>query len=380
VSNLGSVLVLPLLALAGCGGGGSASGSGGTVAPPITPPAWVGALAIGQWHEIPNTALSSVEPPNPPGNPASKVNAWTSFVVDTRTSKVYSVANGGHRDYAGNEVDVLDLERDQPVWSELLPPTPSSDIPPLVDCRPYYLDGRPASRHTYYGVTLNQFDDRIMLFGGVHLCDTGQSSDRISSYNIGANSYNPEGAHPDIIHPFTVPVPAYTLDPSTGDVYVTRSKEIGRWTRASNTFAKLIASGNGAWGIDAMSAFDTSRRRIFILGTSNGDRHLYVPSSGEWSSVPLAGANASDVATAKQGAMIYVPPIDRFLVRLDGAGSMVYQIDPQAFGVTAYPTTGGSSLPATQNGPYNKFLYVPRLGGAVYVPTYSGNAWFLRLH
>src|SRR5262249_43275709 len=82
--------------------------------PPVgTLPAWVSALPTGQWFEIPGTAMSSVEPnPAPPGGsgPASKVIAWTGFVVDIRDSKVYSVANGGHNDYSGNEVDALDLE------------------------------------------------------------------------------------------------------------------------------------------------------------------------------------------------------------------------------------------------------------------------------
>jgi hypothetical protein len=78
--------------------------------------------------------------------------------------------------------------------------------------------------------------------------------------------------------------------------------------------------------------------------------------------------------------MFYVPAFDRFLVRKAGAGATVYMIDPENFEVTTLATTGGDSIPATQNGPYNKFLYAPRLGGAVYVPSYSGNAWFLRLH
>ena len=65
--------------------------------------------------------------------------AWTSFVVDTRTSKVYSVANGGHSDYSGNEVDVLDIEREQPTWSQILAPTSGSNY---TACSEYYADGR----------------------------------------------------------------------------------------------------------------------------------------------------------------------------------------------------------------------------------------------
>jgi hypothetical protein len=77
--------------------------------------------------------------------------------------------------------------------------------------------------------------------------------------------------------------------------------------------------------------------------------------------------------------MTYVEAIDRFLIRRAGAGGAVYQVHPSTFEVTQFATTGGASIPSTLR-PYNKFLYVPRLGGSVYVPRYSGNAWFLRVH
>jgi len=134
--------------------------------PPGALPAWVNNLQPGQWYEIPNTSLSSVDPsPIPPGveGPAAKVIDWTSFVVDTRTSKVYSVANGGHQGYGGNEVDALDLERSQPLWSQVLAPTPAAQV---LNCQAFYADNTPTSRHTYYGVTFNEFDDRFMLFSG----------------------------------------------------------------------------------------------------------------------------------------------------------------------------------------------------------------------
>jgi hypothetical protein len=78
--------------------------------------------------------------------------------------------------------------------------------------------------------------------------------------------------------------------------------------------------------------------------------------------------------------MFYVLALDAYLIRGGGAGDTVYRVNASTFEVTTLPTTGGSSIPSTQNGPFNKFLYVPNLRGAVYVPTYEGNAWFLRLH
>ncbi|MDH3314148.1 MAG: fibronectin type III domain-containing protein [Gammaproteobacteria bacterium] len=344
-------------------------------------PAWVNALTIGQWHEIPNTAMSGVAPsPTPAGmtGPASKVIAWTSFVVDTRTSKVYSVAGGGHNDYAGNEVDVLDLDRDQPVWSELLAPSPSGQV---TDCQNYYLDSRPTSRHTYYGSTFNEFDNRIMLFTGAGYCSNGGPASAISSYNIGSNTYSPPTTHGNVTTQCVAPNSTFTANPLTGDVFALCGNAFAKWTRSTNVFANMSPSGTyTANGYKAMSAFDTTRERAFFLGGSGDVHQIYTPGTNTFAQITLNGANQADVATLDTGAMTYIPAIDRYLVRNAASGGTVYQVNPSTFEVTTLPTTGGGSVPATINGPYNKFLYVPNLRGAVYVPSYAGNAWFLRLH
>jgi hypothetical protein len=346
---------------------------------PVVLPDWVNVLAIGAWYQIPNTSMQSIEPsPTPLGTtgPSSKVIAWTSFVVDTRTSKVYSAANGGHADYAGNEVDELDLERAQPVWNPRLGPTPNAQI---TNCTSYYADGRPASRHSYYGVTLNEFNDRIMLFGGAHWCPPGAMHTAISSYNIGANTWNPSTTHPNLPGAFG-DVSAYSRDPS-GNVYVARNFQFGRWDRSTNTFTALTPGGSAPpAGDEATSAFDTNRGRILFLGGLANDRHYYTPSSNTWTQITLTGPNAADVSGARGAATVYVEAIDRFLIRFGGSGTTVFQVDPVTFAVTTFATTGGALVPSTQNGPYNKFLYVPRLRGCVYVPSYSGNVWFLRVH
>ena len=367
------------LSCTGAGGTKSTSVIVSVVPAPGALPAWANALAIGQWFQIPNTAMSSVAPsPTPAGNtgPQSKVIAWTSFVADPRTSKVYSLANGGHSDYSGNEVDVLDLERAQPAWSQLLPPTPNAQ---LTNCQNYYADGRPAARHTYYGVTFNELDDRIMLLGGAIWCAAGGFFTPISSYNIGANTWSPSTTHGNITNAFAS-APAYTSDPSTGDIYGLADFVLGRWNRSSNSFTTLNPAGSVPVGYQAMSAFDSSRGRILFLGGGGSAHHLYTPSNNTMTPVSLSGANAVNVTGAQQNAMFYVAAIDRFLVRGGSAGGTVYQVNPSTFEVTTFLATDGAAIPSTLNGPFNKFLYLPRMGGAVYVPSHSGNAWFLRIH
>ena len=346
--------------------------------PPGNLPAWVSALAIGEWYPIPNTALSSIAPsPTPPGNtgPSSKVGAWTSFVVDTRNSMVYSVANGGHNDYAGNEVDRLELENDPPRWVARLAPSTQ-----ISANQPYYADGRPNSRHTYYGVTLNEFNDRIMLVSGAQYSN-GFLLGTTDSYNITANAYSAAGTHSNVpsavqLHGFAV-----TGNPLTGDIFAFGDFAFAKWTRSTNSWSSTGQSQGNPYGQGSMSAMDTTRGRILIIGGrgASPDRHTYTLSSNAFAQITLSGPNAGNVSGADSAAMVYVPALDSYLVRLAGAGGAVYMINASSFSATTFPTTNGGSIPSTQNGPFNKFLFVPRLGGCVYVPSYTGNAWFLRV-
>jgi len=343
--------------------------------PASTDPAWLSGLLPGQWRQIAGTSMSSVDSsPHPPGNtgPQSKVIAWTSFVVDVRDSKVYSAANGGHNDYSGNEVDVLDLELAQPTWREVLAPTPAGQ---LTNCQSYYADGRPASRHSYYGATFDPLGAGIMLFGGANWCTGGGFHGAVSSYNIGANTWS--SAHPNLPSVISGGVGAYAVNPSTGDVYAARDFSLAVWNRSTNSFTSPSPSGVTAVGNEAMSAFDTTRGRILFL--SDVDRNYYTVASNSWTRVALTGPNAADVMVP-QAALVYVEQIDRYLVRRANAGGTVYQINPSTFEVTTFATSDGGAIPSTLNGPYNKFLYVPRLRGAVYVPAYNSGVWFLRIH
>jgi hypothetical protein len=342
-----------------------------------TLPTWVNALAIGQWYEIPNTKLSSADPsPIPPGasGPSSKIDAWTSLAVDYVNSKVYQVAGGGHTDYAGNEVNVLTLNTQTPGWSQVLAPTPAAS----VQTGPYYVDGRPTSRHHYYGIVFVQQVNRVMLFSGSQW-ENGWFTNKVDSYNIASNTYSAAGTHPNIPQPLDDAIttngglPSVTLDPSTGDVYLSVNNNSAVWRRSTNAWAPLSGGVNGFY---SMSAFDTTRNRFLVL--SDVDHHIYTPGAG-WSSVTITGANAINVLV-RNSAMFYVPALDAYLVRQGNAGGTIYKVNAATFEATTFATTGGSSVPSNLNGPFNKFVYLPKLKGAVYVPIYDGNAWFVRLH
>jgi hypothetical protein len=186
-----------------------------------------------------------------------------------------------------------------------------------------------------------------MLFSGSRWVD-GVFTRKIDSYNIGVNSFSPQGTHPETDANY-IGAQATAVNPSTGDVYLNQDGLLGRWNRSANTFETLNPSGASApVGYKTVAAFDTSRGRILFLGGAAADHHLYTLSSNGWSEVTFSGASASDVIWAMQAAMVYVAALDRFLVRKAGSGGTVYQIDPSTFEVTTFATTGGSSIPLVE--------------------------------
>lgn len=352
----------------------------GAAPPPASLPSWLNGVPVGGWVEISGTALSSVAPsPTPAGStgPSAKTDAWTSFAIDTRTSKVYSAANGGHGDYAGNEVDALDLSVNSPAWSQLRAPTASGSV---VSNSAYYSDGRPSARHTYYGVFCCEQNDEILIFGGNMYGASGTLTDDVAAFDLTTGDWKADGTRPNM--------PAGTtsleghptvIDPSTGDVYVLSNEMVNKWTRSSNTWSEVVSQYNGPYGYQGMSAFDSSRNRVLVIGGLADNVRLYTLSGNAMSTPTLTGSGAS-ISTQDGAAMCYVPAIDKYLVRLSGSGGTVYQVDASTWDVSTFSTTSGASVPAATNGPYNKFLYVPNLSGCVYVPSYSGNVWFLRVH
>lgn len=343
-------------------------------------PAWRDGMAVGEWRAISGTNISSVAPsPTPAGStgPSSKVDAWTSFAADPRTSMVYSAAGGGHGDYAGNEVDRINLSQDAPAWSQIRAPSAGADV---VQNVAYYNDGRPSARHTYYGVVLCVQRDEIQIFGGNVYGATGILTDDVAVFDLTTSDYKADGTLPNMPAGTTVLEAHPTVpDPSTGDVYILSNEMVNKWTLSSNSWSTVVAQYNGPYGFKSMSAFDTARNRILVLGGAADNARLFTLSGNAMSTPTLSGSNGS-IDTQDGAGMQYVPDMDKYLVRLAGSGGTVYQIDAGTFAVSEFTTTGGGSIPAAASGPYNKFLYLPLLKGCVYVPSYTGNVWFVRTH
>ena len=306
--------------------------------------------------------------------PGSKVSAWTGFAVDTRDSSIYSAANGGHMDYAGNEVNRIRLTDNAPTWIES---HPSTSVAQVVNNSSHYADGRPTARHTYYGTVVNEVRNRAMVFSGARWGD-GYSLFGLDGFNLATNEWDSAKTYPDASSADLGAANGWATvgHKSTGDVYAVANYSVLRWSSTTNSWSRLLAN-TPIYGQYAASAVDTKRNRILFVGGNANDHGVYDMVANTVSNISFSGPNAGSLSGDGNG-IVYDPILDAFLLRKGGAGGTVYRINAQTFNVDTLPTSAGDQVPVTSNGVWTRFLYVPNLKGIVYFPTYSGGAWFLR--
>jgi hypothetical protein len=360
-------------------------------------PAWASGQAVNEWRELFGSSLSLAPKIAVSGNtwPTGKQDAWCSWCVDTRTSDIYSVGQGGHADYYGNEVDRIRLTDAAPAWTELVT---SSIVANVTSSSNYYSDGKPASVHGYYGsFVVPSINRAVRMPAGARSID-GNFLNEITSYNLTTGAYDVSGTWSGTgLSGSLNSGQAYVMHPTTEAVYLwDRNFRLMRWTAGvPGTWATLNTSVPTAISrSNSGAACDTGRNCLFFLGGEFNVCHRYNIAANTFDAITLTGSNIAvnpgDWSTWSPG-LVYVATTDRYYACLAGAGgSKVYVITPTTgtnWACSLLSTTGGSGIPANlvpslgeSSHPHQKFLYVPDLSGCVYGPRYSANLWFLKLH
>jgi hypothetical protein len=352
-------------------------------------PAWVSSLPLWQWYEIPGTALSSVDPsPRPLGNtgPRAKIDAWCGASLKRVGSLYILGAAGGHADYAGNEVNALQLNAPSPRWMQLRAPSDNSQI--VMDTA-YYLDGRPGATHTYYASQFINSLNRFMVF-----CRDGISGGNFpsapagfpyvgeswsKSFNLATQDWDAPGYVAQFPGSGDTTAALCAKHPWTEDVYYSRNWGTGwyRWTRESNAWHRLSGAGRNPWYAGA--AIDPTRNRMLVVGGYSPVDPLLLGLDGSNLGGAFSGLGASALRLTNYSGLIYDEASDRFIAVANGGSGRIEITTIEAGSLSvARPMVSGTAPLNRTNGIHNSAQYVPELRGFVIANKYDGNVFFMR--
>ncbi len=368
-------------ATAGQGGAGGISVDPPTCVDPATLPAWRAGLAPYEYVELTSADLTVVTPAVMPGGGYyGRIDAWNGIAADVVTSRLYLGAAGGHADYAGNEVYMLDLTAAAPQWVLLNQPSPASAY--TID-QPYYADGLPSPTHTYYTLWYVEQHDKLFRFAGGATWGSGNgTTPHIDAFDPDSLTWDPAGTHPDL-----GPSPTYEMptakDVLSGQVYQLQGdNHLYRWNPTGDTVEDL---GNASAGSDSFydlyasaSVVDVASQRVLFFSdlASPGAARVFDIGTGAWSAAPIGGGGAAAVTEESNQAMAFFDVCSGTILYKTRAGGDVYEIDPATLVAELRPTTGATP-PDPLNGVHTLFQYVPRLGGYAYQPTHDAKLYFL---
>lgn len=330
-------------------------------------------LKVGEWKELPNTAIKDVFPSrdNHPAwgviGPRAVTDAWGGGALDTKRNLLI-VTGGGHGDYGGNEVYEFNLETLK--WSRATEPSKVG----INGTKRALVLGSPApvSSHTYDGLLYLPTIDRVWKFGGgafpseaseptVFLYDTAKRT-----WSIGSEAPRAVG------HPCT------DYDAKKNKVYVAHETGLMQYDVASGSWEVLSKGSPHAMHYGGV--FDSETRTFVVLQASNGALNFFKPDeSGVRQKSSVTNGEWGGVA-----GMIYHAPSKRIV--LWSGGREVWTVRTDTWQVRKFSNPKGEAPSANRPGGgrktpgiFSRWQYVPKYDVFLGLNGSGDNVWIYKL-
>jgi uncharacterized membrane protein len=393
------------------------------------------------WHQIPNTQILSVCPPDDPngqyadttmtttrdinfyGNCGSWFDSWSGAAVDDR-NQLLILFGGGHNDSENNMVLTLNLSG-SPTWQRFKDPTvpvpfPDSsnwegfapDFVRAADGGVYQPGASPSSRHTYGGLQYIPAQNKLFAFGGA-VTHGGFSSHELWTLDMASGTWTLTSPYGRV--PGGAPTTAY--NPTNGHV-VMHDNNFGLYdyNPSTNAYVTLTQSADISNTYHSAAIIDPVQNYFVVVSAGGGtapanDYYPGTPTQQVVRAFDLSGADhfATHSWDDSSCNLIYAysglqwDSALGLIVGYPGGGNRIFFLNSgPADVVTAYGTVAshkclnvsigsqkGSDYPQDpeiSNGVYftgenQRFAYFPSLDLFVLVNRVSNNAnvWILRL-
>ena len=326
--------------------------------------------------------------------------AWNGGVARTKAgSESFIVWGGGHLDYGGNEVYVLNLAVNPPTMSRVTNP---SQITAAVNAGSVGVtmpDGNPTARHTYAGLAYLPTQDAMYVFAGQGAYPTnapvwndtwwlnfpGYTWSRKDPVNAaGFDPYAYVAAHPGSYAGDM----ACAYDSVSNGVYCNDGKGIMHaYDPATNRYYGGASTYSGlADGTSPNAVIDTLRHRFYQF--ANGIAIRVDITSGFSSTLaatnikPSISSTCNTLINSPSPGLAYDPIADVIVGYPEDSGNTVWLMDPVAYTCTSVNYSGGppAAWPTAPplSGINGRFAYFPTLDAFVVLNGYNQDAYLLK--
>lgn len=335
-------------------------------------PGLAGSASLG-WQEIPNTRIRPLCPmpnadPGEFGVCQSVTGAWSGGAFDSQRNRLY-ILGGGHTDYAGNEIYVLDVDTLQ--LSRLNEPS----YPVRDGCATgndsMYADGRPVARHTYSNLEFFPATNQLLLFGGSRW-HCGYLGDDTWIYDPANDTWTRKSTSVSPGGDFNL---SMARDPQTNLVYARNTQALfsydpatSDWTQRSDEYA-VTSYKNGV--------IDPLRHRYYWYDVDSTVLRWYDisnPLANNLSFSSMATTGCSFMSNDRAGWQ-YDPVLDRLVAWSDGDS---VQLLNDETGVCETRTFAGGPT-AVATGTFGRFRYSSKNNLYVVCNGIDDNCYSLRL-
>jgi len=388
------------------------------------------------WHRLPNTQMrksvclgdvpngmyadSTMTATTEYSFSCNQIVPWSGAAADDTHQRLI-VWGGGHGDYAGNEVSVLNLSG-TPSWERFTSPTMpvpiTNDQKNWEGLKPYYVrphDGgqyqpgaSPSSRHTYNSLQYVPYQNKLYSFGG-SVANVGFFSQETWALDMGTKTWTMVGP------PFSL-TPAYpttAYNPANGHIVMhDKSWTLFDYDPHTNKWKVLTTAFHVDDGTTA--AIDPVNNLFVVVGSGGTPGNTGYPSVPKYHTLQvffLSSAykmqnwnNAGCDLTYRSGGLAWDSALG-LMVGYPGGGNQVYLLNTGSkdmvtpFGTVPshkcldveismkpspvkgvdYPPDPEGTGYAANLGVYGRFAYFPSLDVFVLVNDRGQDAWILRL-
>lgn len=151
-------------------------------------PSWFVEMPERAWATPVGNTVSSVFAENTGGSSVGVVNAYTGAAIDQDYGEMILPANGGHTDYAGNEVYRCVIRSETPSWFRVTEPS-NPDSNDDGGSSMQYADGNPRSAHGWYKHIGG--NGKVYLAGTTGVWQKGRQSTAVHMFDRASLGANP---------------------------------------------------------------------------------------------------------------------------------------------------------------------------------------------